>query len=688
MSDDSNDRRGEGWPGSSYPRQGAGQRGRQDDPLAELARLIDEDPFADFDRRRGAPEAPDQPRQAAQAGQDHDSTEIAEDTHHDASSRPGEEYPPQPYDDEPYSAGYAGDVDHDKLFADLSDEAPHEERLDDDDLFAAPAADPLASAPGNPVGSRPGIPEGYDPAAELEAELFAARHAPVESPDDDLKTDEERISYSDPVDDSGWQSRFERRTASPGASVAAGAGTVAAGAALGAVTAHGVSAGTSHPRPYTSVASPAAPAPIAEAPATPTTADPHTWDESSWDEVEQGHAGRPQAHDAVDAAEQYQTEPAYSESDPVYEDDGYMPPYAEEGARSRRGLTVVLALAGLVVVGGVVAFAYRGFFGEAGGPPPVIRAEPGPTKTVPEGQVAEDADGQSKIVFDRVAGQSTEREERIVSREEPVFDVEGRERQIRVIETNQEEVGLRGGAQDGASSAASADQPRRVRTVVVRPDGTIVENPAPVDTALRASENASPPSPPPSQALETSSANEAPASTNGAQSPVQNDALAEIASPSSNAVATNPTATPAPAQQQAGQPLQLGPAASSPSPAPDPFQATQQPPQQQQVAQAPTPAAPATPPSDVQQARFPAGSYVVQVGSTRSEGEARTAASSIQQRYSNLLTGYEPAVERADLGERGIFYRIAVGPLGAQADATSLCEQLKSAGLDCFVRRN
>ena len=79
---------------------------------------------------------------------------------------------------------------------------------------------------------------------------------------------------------------------------------------------------------------------------------------------------------------------------------------------------------------------------------------------------------------------------------------------------------------------------------------------------------------------------------------------------------------------------------------------------------------------------------MVQVAASRSEQDARGTAATIGQQYNNVLAGYAPAMERTDLGDRGIYYRVGVGPMKSQGDANSLCSKLKSAGLDCFVRRN
>ncbi len=44
-------------------------------------------------------------------------------------------------------------------------------------------------------------------------------------------------------------------------------------------------------------------------------------------------------------------------------------------------------------------------------------------------------------------------------------------------------------------------------------------------------------------------------------------------------------------------------------------------------------------------------------------------------------------VQRADLGDRGIFYRIRSGPFPNRATARDMCAQIKAAKLGCLVVR-
>ena len=82
------------------------------------------------------------------------------------------------------------------------------------------------------------------------------------------------------------------------------------------------------------------------------------------------------------------------------------------------------------------------------------------------------------------------------------------------------------------------------------------------------------------------------------------------------------------------------------------------------------------------------GGYAVQVTSQRSEGEAQSAFRALQAKYPTQLGGRAPIIRRADLGEKGTFYRALVGPFGSAEEAAGLCNGLKAAGGNCIVQRN
>jgi len=83
-----------------------------------------------------------------------------------------------------------------------------------------------------------------------------------------------------------------------------------------------------------------------------------------------------------------------------------------------------------------------------------------------------------------------------------------------------------------------------------------------------------------------------------------------------------------------------------------------------------------------------AGGYAVQVSSQRSEAEARTAFRALQAKYPDQLGGHQPMVRRADLGDKGIYYRALVGPFASMDQAAAMCSSLKAAGGTCIVQKD
>jgi hypothetical protein len=82
-----------------------------------------------------------------------------------------------------------------------------------------------------------------------------------------------------------------------------------------------------------------------------------------------------------------------------------------------------------------------------------------------------------------------------------------------------------------------------------------------------------------------------------------------------------------------------------------------------------------------------AGAYV-QLSSHRSEPEAQASFRSLQSKFPNLLSSRQPTIRRADLGDKGIYFRAMVGPFASLDEASGFCGNLKSAGGQCVVQRN
>lgn len=82
------------------------------------------------------------------------------------------------------------------------------------------------------------------------------------------------------------------------------------------------------------------------------------------------------------------------------------------------------------------------------------------------------------------------------------------------------------------------------------------------------------------------------------------------------------------------------------------------------------------------------GSHLVQVGAFGSPAEANGVWSKMQGKMGAFVAGKSTDIERADLGAKGVFYRLRLGPFASSSDAKTFCEGLKSRGQDCLVKPN
>jgi hypothetical protein len=137
----------------------------------------------------------------------------------------------------------------------------------------------------------------------------------------------------------------------------------------------------------------------------------------------------------------------------------------------------------------------------------------------------------------------------------------------------------------------------------------------------------------------------------------------------SNALASAPVAAPSPAQPRASATKQSGSGPMAIAPQSEPSSRSK-------IAAHTPPAAAA------------GGAYVVQVSAQKTEDEARSSYRSLQQKYPGVLGSREASIRRADLGDKGVYYRAQIGPFGTADQANTLCGDLKAAGGQCIVQKN
>ena len=385
-------------------------------------------------------------------------------------------------------------------------------------------------------------------------------------------------------------------------------------------------------------------------------------------------------------------------------------PYSEVAEqRPRRGTFVAVGiLMGLVGVGAAAGYLYTQGGGSSANedPLPIIRADSDPVKIAPDDPGGANIPNQERLVYNRVSGETAEPEPNIVSREEEIlgppngaakeggrFSADGAGDEISTGTTPNASNGS--AAEPGslaplASSSPPANGiapvPRRVKTVVVRPDGSIV--------SIEPQDIAAAPSATPAQkavaGVPTPPSRPAPVPVPVRLAASGND---------TNATPVPPVQPTRPTQPSSNAPLALNPQAEQ--------QQAEELPASERVARAASPeqpvqtqtwftAVPGTPPAPA--AAAPAASttpsagtgtaqYVVQLAARRNEEQANEAYNSLKAQYAGLLGSYQPLIQRADLGERGVYYRVRVGPMATADAARDVCEQLKAAGLpDCLVR--
>jgi cell division protein FtsN len=211
----------------------------------------------------------------------------------------------------------------------------------------------------------------------------------------------------------------------------------------------------------------------------------------------------------------------------------------------------------------------------------------------------------------------------------------------------------------------------------------IYEQPAPSDDEADTAAPAAPPEqaqPPP-----VAKAEPAPAAVKPA-SPKPEPALKAAAAP--------PVTKPAPVAVKAAPPPPAPkpvPAAAKPVPPPVVTKQSSPPtpaPAASSVANGAPRTLPGVAPAPKPVAAAPAaakGGYVLQIGAYKSQADADAAWKAYKAKHAALLAGYGADVQKADLGDKGTWYRLRIAGFADQGGAQATCDRLKSDGGGCFL---
>ncbi|MBE7246408.1 MAG: SPOR domain-containing protein [Actinomycetospora chiangmaiensis] len=322
----------------------------------------------------------------------------------------------------------------------------------------------------------------------------------------------------------------------------------------------------------------------------------------------------------------------------------------------RRRLVSVGAGIAVVAVAVTGALTYKGLNSGGHGGVPVVQADSTPLKVAPKVADGVEIPDQNRQIYDPKG--KKDGQIKIVNREEQPLDVA---EAARAAQGPTVAASSQGGTTPGNGPFEAFGEPRRVRTVAVKPEAP----PAPPAREVQAEAG---PSPIPTMVLPGDEPAPPPAPK---------------AKPTRQAAASVPPAMPAAVEV---------PPAPTPVEAPPPKPVAVKPPPKaaQRVATAGPAAIPdttaSTTLSDNAALRGGAvGGFAVQLGVRGSAAEAREALHQMQGKYSQLA-GKPELIRQAEVNGKTIF-RVRVGPL-EKAEASSLCSALQSAGGQCFVAKN
>jgi hypothetical protein len=357
-----------------------------------------------------------------------------------------------------------------------------------------------------------------------------------------------------------------------------------------------------------------------------------------------GHGEAYAAEDQAYAAQAYrESEPAWAPQEqhpaqaasqaswPAAFEESAVAPAPANRSKIMMGMGAVLAL-GVVAIGGTLALRAK----SASHDVVTIQADSDPAKVKPtQADNAETPAGQA--LFDRKSNGNVSK---VVGSAEQPADLGATVKNARVVGAASGVETPTPPAPTGATATQPAQPapqeglfpaPKKVKTVSVRADGSVIA--------------AQEPPPPVSRTLPTMAAGGAPG---GAAAPTAPAPRTPAAKTAERATSTNEAALKAAARPQAEKPA-----------------------------------------ANVVAAREPAGEtggFAVQLAGTPSEAEAKAAVNAYAAKYASALNGHHPSFVQAKVGDKTV-YRVRVGHL-TEDGAKSMCAAIKAQGGACFVAKN
>lgn len=416
-----------------------------------------------------------------------------------------------------------------------------------------------------------------------------------------------------------------------------------------------------------------------------------------------------------------------------------------EGGGAKRGILIGMIVGAIAIAGGIGAFALSFGSGDDTAAPAVVKADDGPVKVKPKDPGGKTVPNEDKKVYERVAGgeeAETPTQEKLIStEEEPVDVVQEQPVETAATETSEPRVVLPGptdeaveanpvGTENTAEPTAAetepaataknddrilpdvedsnppeaeeviAIKPRRVKTLVVKPDGTLVPREEPAETVagelrtapveeVKVSEAPAPqpePKPEPAETTTEVAAVTETETTNASdrdvtfQAPAADEAVVvdggAAADEEGIVVEGIPVPSPAPRAEFEAQRAAAAAEAERQQTAASEARATET------NAETTTQVA-AADPAPVAETNT---EWWVQISSQPSREGAQASYAELSNRYGSIIGGRGVNIVRAEIAGKGTYYRVRIAG-GSRNEAAQICSRLKSAGAGCFIAR-
>jgi len=339
--------------------------------------------------------------------------------------------------------------------------------------------------------------------------------------------------------------------------------------------------------------------------------------------------------------------------DPSSDAYDYKPIASDEGGSGKavKLFVAVTVLAGLA--GGAWYFVGAGSQGDSD--VPLVHASKDPVKVKPADPGGMNVPNRDKTVYDRVAGDNTEPKlERLLPRPEKPLDKPVKSMPIPTLEETPDPDAMtpEQGKKD-VSEATTAPERAALPDVPTEEMANNISEPAPAPVEEVKDSNAP-------RALVKRKEQPVKPAEKVSEAPTQqdkDDLNAKIAQ------ALRETDTPA---------TQAAPKKVKPT----------------QTVKAEPQLKPEAPKAKTAPAQKPQSGYMLQLLSSKSKSGVEATHDELKKKHSDIFKTLPSTIVRADLGpDKGVYYRLRLGPITDANKAKSLCSQLKKRKVGCFIVR-